>query len=188
MNKPKKNQKETPNTLQERDFFQTPFYATDLIIPFLPNGIIWECAAGNGYIRKRLADFNRVVEFTDLRYEPSFNYLSDVPLFDFDLIVTNPPFSLKKRFFDKCIEYKKPFALLIPVDFCGWILRGMMDYNLQWIIPTRRIDFITPTGKEGKNSTAQYHSGWLTYGFELKKDITVVELTNKQKENIGSVV
>jgi hypothetical protein len=179
MNKPKRTQPETPKELQERDFFQTPNYATDLIIPYLPAGVIWECASGNGKIANRLA---RDVIQTDI--QSGFNFLADKQESRFDLIVTNPPFSLKRKFFEKCLSYNVPFALLLPVDFCGWILRAMMDDRSQWLIPTRRIDYITPTGRQGADSTAQYHSGWFCYGLNLPKQITIVELTNEMKENV----
>ena len=186
MNKPKKNQPETPSNLQERDFFQTPNYATDLIIPYLPDGIVWECASGKGKIANRL---NRQVVKSDIENVESIDYRAnfltwDKPSFHFDLIVTNPPFSLKRKFYGKCRSHNVPFALLIPVDFCGWILRSMMDERAQWLIPTRRIDYITPTGRQGNESTAQYHSGWFCYGLNLPKQITIVELTNEMKENI----
>lgn len=180
MNKPKKQQKENSGERQERDFFQTPNYATDLLKPYIPAGTIWSPASGDGKIGKRFTD--RKIFETDI--VTGFNFLTDTPDFQFDVIVENPPFSLKRKFYDKCMSYDVPFALLLPVDFCGWILRAMKDDGIEWLIPTRRIDYITPTGKSGSTSSAQYHSGWLTHKFQLPKQITVVELTNEQKQDI----
>lgn len=178
--KPKKNQKQDSTARQERDFFQTPNYATDLLIPYLPIGSIWSPACGEGKIASRFTD--RKILQTDI--VTGFNFLKDDPDFQFDIILENPPFSLKRKFFEKCISYNVPFALLLPVDFCGWILREMMSDSNQWLIPTRRIDYITPTGRQGGASHAQYHSGWFCHGMNLPKQITVVELTNEMKENI----
>lgn len=183
MNKPKTNQPKTPNALQERDFFQTPNYATDLLIPYLcREWNIWEPACGHGKIVNHLSEKGFNVFGSDLR--DGFNFLKDSQSPELQAIITNPPFSLKREFYERCISLGVPFALLIPVDFCGWILRAMTDEKSQWLVPTRRIDYITPTGKQGKQSTAQYHSGWFCYGLNLPKQITIVELTKAMKENV----
>jgi hypothetical protein len=124
------------------------------------------------------------IELSDcIQYRADFLTWSNPP-FLFSAIITNPPFSLKRKFWERCLIHKVPFALLLPVDFCGWIVRAMMDDKAQWLIPTRRIDYITPTGKQGADSKAQYHSGWFCYGLNLPKQITPYELTNEMKENI----
>ena len=69
--------------------------------------------------------------------------MKDIPDFDFDVIVTNPPFSLNKKFHDKCVEMGVSFALLIPADYAGWIIEAV-ENGAEKIIPTRRIDYITP--------------------------------------------
>ena len=33
----------------------------------------------------------------------------------FDMIITNPPYSLKDEFIKKCYEWNKPFCLLLPI-------------------------------------------------------------------------
>lgn len=181
MGKPKNPQQEKQNERQDRDYFQTPNYATDLIVPFLPRGVVWECASGSGKMADRLKSKGFPVFETDIINNE--NFLSYAPKWDFDMIVTNPPFSLKRKFFERCMFFNKPFALLIPVDFCGWLLRAMQD-GAEWVIPTRRIDFITPTGRSGDDSSSQFHSGWLTYGMKLPKQIVIVELSNQEKENV----
>ena len=34
----------------------------------------------------------------------------------FDVIISNPPYSNKKAFWERCIELRKPFALLLPAN------------------------------------------------------------------------
>jgi len=183
-----------------RDLFQTPNYATDLLVPFIPKDIrdIWECAAGDRKIADRLEFFGYRVLATDIRLidddgnvkegiTPT-NFLTHSMRTDIyrkpHAIITNPPFSLKKQFYDKCVEYKIPFALLIPTDYCGWIIEAI-QMGAEKIIPTRRIDYITPSGLSGANGhSANFHSMWLTKGFGLNKTETFVELTAKMKENI----
>jgi len=190
-NKIKVTQKENLVAVSGRDSFQTPNYATDLLVPFLkkirssydkPSEFtIWECASGNGRMENRLHEHGFEVFGTDL--STGFNFLTDHTDL-FDCIVTNPPYSLKKKFYDKCLEYEVPFALLIPADYSGWVIEALQN-GAEKIIPTRRIDFITPTGKSGATGqSANFHSLWLTFGFCLGRSETFVELTQEMKRNI----
>lgn len=183
MTKPKRPQKKTPNKVQGRDFFQTPKYAVDLLIPFIPKdvGVIWECAAGKGKIAKVLLAAGYGVAATDLLQ--GINFLANDPPENYDAIITNPPFSLKIPFYRQCIRYGVPFALLVPIDFAQWNLDAVRNDGCQWLVPTSRIDYLTPNGKVGKDSQAQFHSGWLTWGFKLPDRLTIVELTLETKQN-----
>ena len=149
--KTKTPQKENLENVHGRDLFMTPKYATELLFPFLSEVVpmspfkkftIWECAAGQMKMSKVLETKFEVIS-TDLSYKTPFNFLTDTPNFEFSCIITNPPFSLKKKFFDRCCELGVPFALLIPADYSGWIIEGVKN-GAEKIIPTRRIDYITP--------------------------------------------
>jgi len=191
-------QAEKPEEAQGRDLFQTPNYAVNLLIPFIPKNIkwIWEPACGDGKIVHALyasKDRPLVCYQSDIRISETLvhnvkNFLTDEPPMLFDTndwaIITNPPFSLKKKFYLRCLELEVPFALLIPADYSGWIIEACQN-GAEKIIPTRRIDYITPSGKTGKSGhTADFHSMWLTKGFNLGKTETFVELSLKDKENI----
>lgn len=239
-----------PTVPQGRDTFETPNYAVDLLIPYIPKNItyIWEPAAGNGKITKRLGDHKYGVYSTDIRPNPeiidtlwnfvdnrNFPDLTFFPLYKY-AIITNPPFSIKEQFINRAFEYGVPFAFLINADYSGqqidWIERGC-----QKIIPKRRIDFITPNvlqriheGELFKNefkkihpqykkikdipkkewtsyldshedyyryeyfeevpqeikikyTSSQFHTMWLTYGFDLGKTETFVDLKIEDKKN-----
>lgn len=221
----------TPDKVQVRDTFQTPRYATELLIPFIPVkvGTIWECACGGSRMITPLIEAGYSVIGSDITDHPLCNFLSMVPNFEFDCIITNPPFSVKEGFIEKAFEYGVPFAFLINADYSGqtidWIRRGC-----QKIVPTSRISYLTPNvlqrihqgelikllptlSKEEycdgdprekykdyhnyntiddvpnellyKYSSAQFHSMWLTYGFDLPSTETFVDLPIKaRKENI----
>jgi hypothetical protein len=176
-----------------RDSFQTPAYAVDLLVPFIPITIthIWECAAGYRRISDRLMDWGFNVFSSDIREDledvTPYNFLLDLPRTDVyrhpTAIITNPPFSLKQLFFKKCLEYELPFALLIPTDYCGWIIDGIRIHGAEKIIPTRRINYITPSGlSEDNGHTSNFHSMWLTWGFNLGKTETFIELTKEMRK------
>lgn len=197
--KTKKPQPETPNNVQNRDRFQTPNYAVDLLINFVPGHIkwVWEPACGDGMIVKRLLEASNLdVYASDLKKSDSFshevkNFFDYNKLPEFEgltaentCIITNPPFSLKLFFYKKCVEFGVPFALLIPADYSGWTIRAVSEHGAEKIVPTRRIDFITPSGKSGATGHgSDFHSLWLTWGFGLGKTETFVELSNEEKKN-----
>jgi tRNA1(Val) A37 N6-methylase TrmN6 len=41
------------------------------------------------------------------------DFLSYEPTEQYDAIITNPPFSIKNKIFERCIELNKPFCLLM---------------------------------------------------------------------------
>jgi hypothetical protein len=205
---------------------------------------VWEPACGSGKISRQLRKAGYTVFETDLFHSDPYkvmNFLED-GLRDIPgkfSIITNPPFSIKERFVEKCFEYERPFALLINADYSqqqiGWIQRGC-----EKIIPTARISYITPNVlrriHEGevwnlvsdkkecsslreyqekfmpiwvadlwvhhevhnytsiddvptellfKYSSSQFHSLWLTYGFNLGRTETFVDLSvNERRTNI----
>lgn len=188
--KSKTQQPKTVYTPQGRDSFQTPNYAVDLLVPFIPKDIkmIWEPAAGGGKIADRLRTHHFRVWSTDIyigaKVHELVNFLDGQINFPFECIITNPPFSLKIDFFEKCMEYDMPFALLIPADYAGWNITACRSMGCEKIIPTRRVDYITPSGKSGESGhTADFHSMWLTWGFGLGKTETFVELSLEWKKN-----
>jgi len=148
--KPKTTQKETPNDVQERDTFFSPNYAVELLLPFIPKNVhrILEPAAGNGKIVKYLQKKGYDIVGRDInpKYEYDIvNFLDDTDNYSgFDMIITNPPFSLKSRFYKKCREYNIPFGLLIPLDYSSWVCTAISKDSVEKIIPDSRINYITP--------------------------------------------
>jgi len=208
--KPVTTARKAPDEQQIRDTFQTPNYAIDLLIPFIPKHIthVWECASGGRKISRRLIEAGYTVSESDIQEaEPhvgKFNFITEKLGFKLSeswSIITNPPFSIKDLFISKCFDYKVPFALLINADYSQWQI-DLIRRGCEKIIPTSRIAYITPhtvkrvNDAEGtdfisidqipmeflyKYSNAQFHSMWLTYGFNLGKTETFVDLTSEQR-------
>jgi hypothetical protein len=186
-------QKATLDKSQPRDCFQTPRYATELLIPFIPYGTIWECAAGEGRLASVLKEHYSQVKESDINPRPGIdkiNFLYDDPPYNHFafIIITNPPYSAKRQFFQKCIEYGLPFALLISGDYSLWTIDAVRKYNCVKIVPDHRINFITPTGlSEETGHSSYFHSYWLTrYFFSPNDERTevFVELTKEMRKNI----
>ena len=66
---------------------------------------------------------------------------------DCDLIVSNPPFKNKAKFFERVKTFNKPYAL---VNTASWFNDGgvnnVFDSNLQLVIPNRRAIFFNDKG------------------------------------------
>jgi hypothetical protein len=166
---------------QERDMFETPSYAVDLLVPYIPRSIgrIWECACGSGRLVRALEAHGFRVAGTDTECD----FLAHDCPFYADAIITNPPFSLKRQFYERCTEQDMPFALLIPFDMSLWLCEAIRQ-GCRLLVPTRRVDYITPTGKSGKQSSAQFHSCWLCKGMALPEQITIVDLPLSAKREM----
>jgi hypothetical protein len=192
MQKPRKTQIETPYVPQGRDLFQTPNYAVDLLVPFLDQfrfHRIWDCACGEGRIVDRLVQSQLSAYGTDIRDGGQgnciHNFLFTIPTSKPLVIITNPPYSLTRKFYRKCIQLGKPFALLINADYCKWKIDAVRFDGCEKIVPDVRIDYITPTGLSGATgNTSYFHTMWLTRGLNIGRTETFVTLTKKDKENI----
>lgn len=105
------------------DEIYTPEIALIPLLKYLPKNItIWECTDfGESNITKVLKDHGYNVIST---HKKDFNFLTDKPSFEFDMIITNPPYSLKDDFIEKCYSYNKPFALLLPITALEGLRRG----------------------------------------------------------------
>jgi len=156
------------------DEFYTPKEAIQPLLPFLKKGwTIWECAWGKGSLAKHLKEnkekdlkvIGLVEDFLNSEWENK----------NWDCIVTNPPYSLKEKFLRKCYELGKPFALLLPLTALEGKRRGELyrKYGIQLIIPNKRINFITPSGK---GSGAWFQVAWFCWKLNLPKDLMFVEL------------
>jgi len=163
------------------DEFQTPKEAILPLLPYLKKDwIIWECAWGKGSLAKHLEKQGfKVIG------EEGFNFLKECVNDSFDIIITNPPYSIKDKFIEKCYEWNKPFALLMPLTALEGKRRGMLfrEYGIQLIIPNKRINFVTPSGK---GSGAWFQVAWFCYGLNLPKDLMFVELNTKGGRNSKS--
>src|SRR3990167_4080954 len=153
------------------DEFQTPKIAIMTLLPFLKKEwIIYECAWGKGSLATHLLERGfKVIG------DKSYDFLeNDVFKEDFDCIVTNPPYSKKEEFLRRAYTYGKPFAFLLPLSALEGKKRGELyrKYGIQLIIPNKRINFITPSGK---GSGAWFQVAWFCWGLNLPNDLNFVD-------------
>ena len=153
------------------DDFQTPYTAISPLLPYLNRDFTyWECACGKGRIVQYLTQQGFKVIGSDVKEGIEFNFLTYTPPFHFDCIITNPPFSLKNEFIERCYAFNKPFALLLPLTALESRKRQKFWVKgLQLLVLPYRIHFETPSGKA---SYSWFPSAWFTKGLTLPSDIT----------------
>lgn len=155
---------------EKNDELYTPNYAIEPLLKYLPkNKIIWECTdLGSSNITKLLKQHDYKVIST---HKDNFDFLTDIPNFDFDIIITNPPYSLKNEFLKKCYEYDKPFCLLLPLTSLEGIERGKMfrEKGIDVLVLDKRCDFM-----DNKKSN-WFNTSWFCYKV-LPKQLIFEEL------------
>lgn len=168
----KKPKLQQPKYYTTRDDFRTPYYATEILIPYIPKcSFVWECASGEGHITRVLLNHGfRVFESDILHHENKIDFIKETVDFEIKdfVIITNPPYSLKKEFIYKALDYNVPFAFLISADYSQWLIDVLEKDGVKRITPKKRINFITPHRKLG--TTSYFHSYWLTRYFNLPED------------------
>jgi len=163
------------------DDFQTPKEAIDILIPYLKKEWkIWECASGKGNIVKALQEKGFDVYGSDIIHNSVCDFLTWRPCQKVDCIITNPPYSLKEKFLERCYELKKPFALLMPLTALESEKRQKLyrKYGVQLIIPNKRFNFEIPSGNGGGSWFA---TAWFCGNMNLPSQINFIELQNGNK-------
>jgi hypothetical protein len=159
------------------DEFYTPSIAVEMILPYIPNNVtrIWECTAiKESKIVWVLRDAGYTVIATHI--DSGFDFLKCEPA-DFDLIITNPPFSIKEDFLLRAFELKKPFMFLLPITTLEGVKRNKLfrENGVQLLIPDRRFNFSLEKG-----SGAWFQTSWFTHGLGLEKDLNFISLNGRE--------
>lgn len=150
---------------QRSDKYYTPESALVPIVKYLrPFKTIWDPAAGAGHITKFFKKEGFDVIGTDIEKNKSHDFLTTSVPDKCDVIMTNPPFSLKKQFIERCFELRKPFMLLVPLNCLETqgVRRILAKQKFSIVYPTRNIDYILSNARPGQVSRAFFYSVYLT--------------------------
>ena len=159
-----------------RDQCQTPWYAVKPLLPYLPaRSTIWEPATGKGNIAFYLRTKGYSVVEGDLRTGQDFFSPASEPK-AWDILVTNPPFSIKYKWLERCYQLGKPFALLMPVDVLGaWGgQKWFRKYGFEWMFFNRRVNYDMPN-KGWSGAGSQFSSAWFCWKL-LPKQVMFVDI------------
>lgn len=172
---------------QKKDYIQrgafdelyTPVEAVEMILKYIPADVdtIWECTGiEESNIVKVLRENGYKVVSTHIeRGEDFFEYEPEY----YDMVITNPPYSLKDKFLQRAFELGKPFMFLLPITALEGIKRAEMfnKYGIQVLIPNTRFNF-----KPEKSSSAWFQTSWFCHKCFLTKDLNFIDVKNKDYE------
>ena len=141
---------------QVYDNFKTPIEVWKNIEQYIPNNkIIWCPFYFNGEHTLSELGYNIIHEDEDF-FENNRG----------DIIIDNPPFSIKKKILEYCLEIDKPFILIMPSSTINYQYFRKFRNKIQIIIPPKRYNFIPEKGK-----TAPFDCLYFCYKMDLPRDI-----------------
>lgn len=149
--------------------YETPKYIWEMLIPFIDkNKTIYEpfyCSGLSGQYLKELG-YDVIHEKVDFYT----NYMK----YEYDIIVSNPPFSSKKNVFKKLKEIDKPFIMIVPVSTITkqFFINNFKDDDITMLIPSKRLQF----SKKGEQlSRNWFDTIFITYKLGLDKQVIYLE-------------
>jgi len=155
-------------TFLKHDDYMTPKYAWKNIIQFIPRDkVIWECFYGDGKSGELLKELGLKVIHEKVDF-----FKENLG----DILISNPPFSIKKEVFMRLKEIDKPFIMICPSSMINTqYIRNLFqrDNDLQIIIPRKRIQFIK-NGNELSNK-CNFDCFYYCYKMNLSNSITWLE-------------
>lgn len=150
----------------------TPNHAWEDIKHFIPKDkIIWEAFYGDGESGKYMKEKMNL----NIIHEP-IDFFDDNSLPEYDMIISNPPFSKSKEVFKRLKELDKPFIIISPSSKINtsYVRENYKNKKLQIIIPRKRIHFIKLVdGKpvEGWKKACNFDCFYYCYKMNLPNDI-----------------
>lgn len=175
-----------------KDECQTPGYGLEPLLSVInyirvgaPISSVWEPAAGEGLLADEIHKHFFMTTRTCISTGKDF--LTYNPKHVFDAIITNPPFSLKHEFVERCCEHNKPWALLMESNTVStkWFINIAKvlkpEIGIIWFSP--RINFKMPY-KKWEGGGSHFPTAWFTWkmGFSGNKYVRMDHWTKEYRE------
>ena len=162
----------------------TPDYAVEPILDYIPKGAtVWCPFDTDASEFVRLISKKDNVNVIKSHLDDGQDFLQWQPKEDWDMIVSNPPFSNKRKFFDRALRFNKPFALIMANT---WLNDSapkqlFMEHNkdLQLLMFDKRMEFNQSNGKV--NNKITFSSSYFCSDF-LPKQIILKELKKPKRQ------
>ena len=159
----------------KNDECYTPAYGVTPIIKYIPkNAVVW-CpfdTADSEFV-KQISHTHSVVRS---HLDDGQDFFTYEP-FHWDVIVSNPPFTNKRKFFERALSFNKPFALIMANTWLNDAAPKQLfkDKDLQLLMFDKRMEFQQPNGEVTGKIT--FSSSYYCWNF-LPKQIIMEELAN----------
>jgi hypothetical protein len=148
------------------DEYYTPKHVWEAIAQYIPRDkVIWEPFYGDG----KSGEF-----LTELGFNVIHRPIDFFTHNEGEILVSNPPFSIRCRIIPRLIALDKPFIMLMPVGTITtqYLANAIGDEKLQIIIPRRRIQFFKlEEEKVITTNRCSFDCAYFCYKMNLPKDI-----------------
>lgn len=165
----------TAKTNKESDEVYTPSYAIKPLLKYISKDkIIW-CpfdTEDSEYVKILNNNGNKVI-FSHI--DNGQNFFEYEPEESYDLIISNPPFSIKDMIIQRLDELKKPYAILLPIPALQGQKRFQYMKNCQALIFDKRINYFKDKETKEIQKGVSFGSFYLCKNF-LPKDLIFEEL------------
>jgi len=161
----------------KNDECYTPDYAVAPILEYIPkNAIVW-CPfdkEDSGFV-KQISKTNPVV-YSHIDYDQ--DYFEYEPK-KWDVMVSNPPFTNKRKIFERALSFNKPFALIMSNTWLNDAapMQIFRDKDLQLLMFDKRIKFLMNNGDD--NSKITFSSSYYCWNL-LPKQIIMKKLEREK--------
>ena len=162
----------------KNDECYTPAYGVEPIIKYLDkNKIIW-CPFDTDkseFVRILKREGFKVVNSHISLGQDFYEYEPE----EWDIIVSNPPFTNKRKIFERCIQFGKPFALIMSNTWLNDSAPKQLFENidLQLLMFDKRMEFIQEDGMV--NNKITFSSSY--YCVDILPKQIIMEKLNKTK-------
>lgn len=141
-------------------------YAVEPILKYIPKGAIVWCpfdTAESEFV-KQISKTNRVIA-THIEDDNDFFEIEPV---NWDMIISNPPFTNKRKYFERALSFNKPFALIMSNTWLNDSAPKQLfkDKDLQLLMFDKRMKFRV-NGEINKKIT--FSSSYFCYDFLPKQ-------------------
>ena len=155
----------------------TPDYAVQPILEYIPKDVTVWCPfdTEESEFVKQISKTNPVTYSHLDKGQDFFQYQPS----EWDIIISNPPFSNKKKFFKRALDLGKPFALIMTNTWLNDSTPKILfkDKDLQLLMFDKRMEFVNPNGQV--NNKITFSSSYYCWNF-LPKQI-IMKTLNKPK-------
>ena len=157
----------------------TPDYGVKPILKYIPDGDIVWCPfdTKESEFVKQISKTNEVIYSHILNGQDFFDYEPHA----WDIIISNPPFTNKRKYFERALSFGKPFALIMTNTWLNDSAPKQLfkDKDLQLLMFDKRMKFISPDGRD--NDKITFSSSYYCYNI-LPKQIIMEELNVPPKK------
>ena len=156
----------------------TPDYGVEPILKYIPKDATVWCPFDKeeSQFVIQISKQNKVIRSHLESGQDFFDYEPD----EWDMIVSNPPFTDKRKFFERALSFNKPFALIMTNTWLNDSAPKQLfkDKDLQLLMFDKRMKFISPDGRD--NDKITFSSSYYCWNF-LPKQIIMEELKVPKK-------